>query len=147
MNDSSILSVQDVGVQESQIDPCKYMDTIARLHAMQTGVPAKSTPRIKRISYVHNFVGGGPPTIPVGDMVVLDEYDEEGNIFQKGSVIVHGSRRDIKKVTTHINPVDRNRKKNVIPIVFKVFVPSSTPISEPHGRHPSTTRDFLAWPR
>lgn len=46
----------------------KYADTIARLHAMEKGVSATQTPRIKRISYVHNVAAGfAAPSMIVSD--------------------------------------------------------------------------------
>ena len=69
--------------------------------------------RMRKISYVQSGAnrsrggGGGPGRI--ADLVVLNEYDDDGNLARKGTCIVKGVQRNFAKINPAQNPMTKNK--------------------------------------
>ena len=72
-------------------------------------------PRTRKISYVQRGPGGGggggggAGAGRIADLVVLNEYDEDGNLAHKGTCIVKGVQRKFAAINPSRNPMTKNK--------------------------------------
>jgi hypothetical protein len=105
-------TVHEFQAEEEESEDLDASNAVAsKLHAHQRGMlPATRT---RKISYVQQAGGGGggggggPGRI--ADLVILNQYDEDGNLAHKGTCIVKGIKQKIKTLNPELNPMTKHK--------------------------------------
>jgi len=104
-------------------------DACRKLKDFQRG--STGTPRTRKISYVQHRPGGsgsGSSSGVVGriaDLVVLNEYDEDGNLAHKGMCIVKGVQRKFAAITPARNPMTQNKDGSAVRVEMQYQIVAS----------------------
>jgi len=120
-------------------------DASQKLQAFQRG--STGTPRTRKISYVQHRPGGsgsGSSSGGVGriaDLVVLNEYDEDGNLAHKGMCIVKGVQRKFAAITPARNPMTQNKDGSAVRVEmqYQIIASKEAPTK---SRRPSSARQL-----
>lgn len=118
------------GVHEYEVSDNGRMnvsvEVAKKLEALQRG--GQAAPRMRKISYVPRGAGscgngGGAPRI--ADLVVLNEYDEEGNLAKRGTCIVKGVQRKFAAIHSSHNPMTTNKDGSEIKVEMQYQIVSA----------------------
>ena len=127
-----------------------------KLHAFNVGGNIRSPPRVRTISYVVHGGGGGRssgggggggrPGSGIADLVVLNEYDDDGKLAQKGTCIVRGVLRKFVPMNQARNPMKRNKdgSDRRVEMQYEIVDDECSTKSSPKKRVPlCPQKDFL----
>lgn len=116
-----------------------------KLHAHQRGMlPAT---RMRKISYVQRSGdgggggGGGPGRI--ADLVILNQYDEDGNLAHKGTCIVKGVQHKIRTLNTELNPMTTYKDGSTVKVEMGYQIIDDQPKKSQRSSSARRSKDVL----
>ena len=104
-----------------------------KLQAHQRGMlPATRT---RKISYVQQRSGdgggGGSGPGRIADLVILSQYDEDGNLAHKGTCIVKGVQQKIRTLNPERNPMTKNKDGSSVKVEMGYQIIDNDPPKKP----------------